>query len=99
MIGYIFETTNNKTGEKYLGKNYAVSFDKNFLGTDDKLIVDIEKYGRPSFTVTMIRPFDSIEELDEVFASMNKPVAEVVEAEPVVEEKPTKRRKRKSAED
>ena len=72
MFGYIFEVTNNKTGETYLGKRYGVTFDKKYFGeeSNDKLAVAIEKYGRPSFSVKMIMPYESPEALDEVFASM-----------------------------
>lgn len=109
MYGYIFEVTNNKTGETYIGKRYAVSFDKHYLGETmiDKLAVDIEKYGRPAFSVKMLMPFDTPEAIDEVFASMQKPVKApkkqeekkveepVVEEKPVEEVKPKKGRKKK----
>lgn len=81
MIGYIFETTNKKTGETYLGKRYAVSFDKNFLGDMDDLAVAIEKYGRPSFEVKMLRPCETQKQLDEAFEAMNKSAKKVVVTE------------------
>ena len=72
MFGYIFEITNNKTGEKYLGKRYGVTFDKKYLGEDvnEKLAVAIEKYGRPSFVAKMIMPYESKEAIDAAFAEM-----------------------------
>ena len=86
MYGYIFEVTNNKTGETYLGKRYAVSFDKNYFGEveNDKLAIAIEKYGRPSFSVKMIMPFESPEAVDAAFAEMqpNKSTKTVVKATP-----------------
>ncbi len=100
MYGYIFEVTNNKTGDTYLGKRYAVSFDKNYFGEADnaKLAVAIEKYGRPTFSVKMLMPFDTQEAIDAVFAEMDKSAKKVVvRATPdkvddskmeVVEEKP-----------
>ena len=80
MQGYIFEVTNNKTGETYLGKRSAVAFDKTYFGEVDneKLAIDIEKYGRPAFSVKMIRPFETVEALNEVFAEMDKPVKKVI---------------------
>ena len=103
MIGYIFETTNTKTGETYVGKRYAVTFDKTYLGDDDNLAVAIEKYGRPSFEVKMLMPFESQEKLDAAFAEMAKPSkkAKVVEesVEEPVEEKPARTRKKKVAEE
>jgi len=100
MYGYIFEVTNNKTGDTYLGKRYAVSFDKNYFGEADnaKLAVAIEKYGRPAFSVKMLMPFDTQKAIDAVFAEMDKSAKKVVvRATPdkvddskmeVVEEKP-----------
>ena len=97
MYGYIFETTNTKTGEKYLGKRYAVSFDKKYLGedADRKLSLDIEKYGRIYFEAKMIMPYETQAALDEAFNAMQKSVKKpvvkkeekpVVKAEPKVEE-------------
>lgn len=114
MYGYIFETTNTKTGETYLGKRYAVGFDKNYFGEEnnDALAVAIEKYGRPAFTVKMIMPFETQAAVDEAFAEMAKPAkktkAKVTEdtpeeepaQEPVVEEqKPAKRGRKKKTEE
>lgn len=91
MFGYIFETTNKKTGETYLGKCYSVKFNKNLLGVDNALI---EKYGKENFSVKMIRAFEEQEVLDWVFDDMtksNKPVSnEPVESK--VENKPRKKR-------
>lgn len=104
MVGYIFETTNTKTGETYIGKRYAVTFDKNYLGESDNedLAKDIEKYGRPAFSVRMLMPYENTTVLDASFAGLNKkpaktkkeaePVEEVEEA-PVEEKKPTRKKK------
>ena len=114
MYGYIFETTNTKTGETYLGKRYAVSFDKNYFGEENNnaLAVAIEKYGRPAFTAKMIMPYETQAAVDEAFAEMAKPVEKKVKAkkepevevepaqEPVVEEKkPAKRGRKKKTEE
>lgn len=109
MFGYTFETTNKKTGEKYIGKKYAVTFDKNYLGEDEKLAVAIEKYGRPSFEVKMIMPYESPEAVDAAFEELQKSrkpakkQAEPKEKEPeVVAEpvkKPAKRKTKKTEEE
>ena len=78
MIGYIFETTNNKTGDKYIGKRYAVNFDKNYFGevNSDNLSIAIEKYGRNAFSVKMLRAFEDIDSLEKVFMEYAQPVSE-----------------------
>ena len=110
MQGYIFEVTNNKTGETYLGKVGAVSFNKNYFGEENnsKLAVAIEKYGRPSFSVKMIMPYESLAELDYAFAEiqptskkvLEKGTPDVVEDDKmvkaeIVEEAPKKKTTRK----
>ena len=95
MVGYIFEVTNKKTGETYLGKNYSVAFNKNYFGED--AMPAVEKYGKSFFDVKMIMPYDRIEQLDEVFADMQKsrkPAEKEVEEAPVEEVKPKRRRKK-----
>ena len=82
MFGYIFETTNKKTGKTYLGKCYSVKFDKNLLGVDNALI---EKYGKENFSVKMIRAFEEQEVLDWVFDDMTKSTKSNESVEPKVE--------------
>ena len=87
MFGYTFEVTNLKTGNKYLGKRYAASFSKDYFGEQDNdaLAKDIEKYGRPSFEVKMIMPYESPEAVDAAFAELKpveKPKKKVVKEEP-----------------
>ena len=104
MFGYIFETINKKTNEKYIGKRYAVSFDKNYFGEEnnDALAIAIEKYGRPSFEVKMIMPYETQAEVDEAFKAVDvKPAKKVIveENQEVKEVKqPAPRKKRKSEE-
>ena len=91
MFGYIFEVTNKKTGETYLGKRCAVSFDKHYFGEENntKLAIAIEKCGRPAFEVKMIMPYENAKGLEEAFASMQPKVAPkkvVVKETPVVED-------------
>lgn len=104
MFGYTFEVVNKKTGDKYLGKRYAASFNNDYFGEEfnDALAKDIEKYGRPSFEVRMIMPYESIEAVDAAYAELKpieKPkkkvvVEEVPEEKPVEEKKPPKRKKK-----
>ena len=108
MFGYTFEVVNKKTGDKYLGKRYAASFNKDYFGEEfnDALAKDIEKYGRPSFEARMIMPYESIEAVDAAYAELKpveKPkkkevVAEIPEEEVPVEEKKPPKRKKKSEE-
>lgn len=99
MFGYIFEVTNKKTGEKYLGKRCAVTFDKNYFGEEDNeaLAVAIEKNGRPSFEVKMLMPYETPEAIDAAFAEMkpaDKPKKKVVKEEPKEEpEEPVEEKK------
>ena len=107
MFGYTFEVVNKKTGNKYLGKRYAASFSKDYFGEQDNdaLAKDIEKYGRPSFEVKMIMPYETIEAVDAAYtelAPVAKPkkkevveeVQEEVPEEAPVEKKPPKRKKK-----
>ena len=102
MIGYIFETTNKQTGETYIGKCYAVTFNKNYFGEDAEKAV--EKYGKSAFEVKMLMPYDDIAKLDKAFEEMSKSrkpaekeevKEEVVEEE--VKEKPAPRKRRTKA--
>lgn len=103
MFGYTFEVVNKKTGDKYLGKRYAASFNKDYFGEEfnDALAKDIEKYGRPSFEARMIMPYESIEAVDAAYAELKpvekpkkKVVVEEVPEEKPVEKKPPKRKKK-----
>ena len=94
MIGYIFETTNTKTGKTYLGKRYAVSFDKNYLGEvdSDELAKDIEQYGRPTFAVKMLMPFEDPAKLENALAEMSKKSVKTA-VEPEEDKKPGRKKK------
>lgn len=100
MIGYIFEVTNKKTGETYLGKCYSVFFNKNYFGEDAE--PEVQKLGKSMFDVKMIMPYERVELLDEAFEEMkksHKPLKVATEKEESVEEvKPKRRRTKKSEE-
>lgn len=105
MIGYIFEVTNKKTGEKYLGKCYSVAFNKNYFGENAEEAV--KKYGKSAFDVKMIMPFEDIKVLNAAYASMakaNEPAKEEVKEETPVEEKtaetkPARKKRTKAVEE
>lgn len=97
MVGYIFKVTNKRTGETFIGKNYSVAFNKNYVG--EEVEPEIQKYGISAFEVKMIMPYERIDQLDDAFEEMKKSQKKVVikEEEPV-EEKPKKRRKKSEEE-
>lgn len=95
MQGYIFEVTNKKTGETYLGKVGAVVFNKDYFGEEnnERLAVAIERFGRPSFEVRMLMPYETLDDLEAAFESMKSAErkakkAESKKAEPKKVEKP-----------
>lgn len=96
MFGYIFETTNTKTGKTYFGKRYAVKFDKKFFGDSEEIKADIEKYGTDAFTVKMIMPYDEQKDLDCAFTIYERVEPKIdKKAEKVEEVKPKTTRKKK----
>lgn len=64
MVGYVFLTTNSKTGKKLIGKRLSVGFDKNYFGDNSELQDDIAKYGVSGLSVSMLMPYESIEAVD-----------------------------------
>ena len=75
MYGYTFAVTNNKTGETYIGKRYAVAFDNKYFGEDEneELSKAIEKDGKASFSVKMIMPYETKEAVDYAFNEIKPP--------------------------
>lgn len=89
MLGYIFETTNEVTGKKHYGKVNSVKFMPNFLGDTPEILADISKTGIQYFSVKMIRPCETLAELDECFKQFMSSV----------EETPVKKVRKKKAEE
>lgn len=58
---YIYMTTNNITGMKYIGKHYG-ELDDSYLGSGKKLKLDIDIYGKNSFTKSILFISNSEEE-------------------------------------
>lgn len=66
MYGFIYITTNNINGKKYIGqKAYHMPNWKNYLGSGTHLTRAIKKYGRENFSREIIDEANSKKELDE----------------------------------
>lgn len=64
MYGYIYETTNLIDGKKYIGQHVASEFDPSYKGSGKYLWNAINKHGWSNFSVRMLCPCFSQEELD-----------------------------------
>lgn len=64
MYGYIYETVNLVNGRKYIGQHTSSVFDSNYKGSGKLLRQAFEKYGWDNFSVRMLCPCFSQEELD-----------------------------------
>ena len=53
MQYYIYMTTNNINGMKYIGKHHG-EVDDLYLGSGKKLKEDIDKYGKDNFTKSIL---------------------------------------------
>ena len=62
MFGYIYETTNNINGKKYIGKHKSLRFDNNYLGSGNNLRKAINKYGKENFSVRILEEIDTNQE-------------------------------------
>ena len=62
MFGYIYETTNNINGKKYIGKHKSSTFDTNYLGSGNNLRKAINKYGKENFSVRILEEIDTNQE-------------------------------------
>lgn len=65
MYGYVYKTTNLVNGKIYIGKHHRGQFDPNYYGSGVLLWRAINKYGLANFTVEMLAPCFSLEELNE----------------------------------
>ena len=64
MYGYIYETTNLVNGKKYIGQKKGTRFYPNYKGSGKIIGQAISKYGWDNFSVRMLCPCFSQEELD-----------------------------------
>lgn len=65
MYGFIYITTNLINGKQYIGQHKGDGID-NYLGSGDRLLMAIKKYGRENFKREILEFADSIEELNEL---------------------------------
>jgi len=64
MYGYIYLTTNNINGKRYIGKKVSESFVENYYGSGTYIRKALKKYGKTNFTVAIIEECNSREELN-----------------------------------
>lgn len=64
MYGYIYETTNNVNGKKYIGKRVSNIYDKYYLGSGLLLQKALDKYGRENFSQIILEECYSNDELN-----------------------------------
>ena len=65
MYGYIYETTNQINGKKYIGKRVSSTFDKYYLGSGKLLRNAIDKYGFNNFKCIVLQECYGNEELND----------------------------------
>lgn len=65
MYGYVYLTTNNITGKKYIGQHKSNSFDTKYYGSGIYIRRAIEKYGIENFDCQILCECFSREELNE----------------------------------
>ena len=64
-FGYIYMTTNNINGMKYIGQHKSSVLDTNYKGSGDLLKPDLMEYKRQNFSVELLEWCESQEQLDE----------------------------------
>lgn len=64
MYGYIYITTNNINGMKYIGKHKSDKFDCKYLGSGILLRKAIKKYGIENFKVELLQSAETLKELN-----------------------------------
>lgn len=66
MIGYIYKTTNLKTGKIYIGQHLAESFEpEKYIGSGCLFKKILERDGRESFICELLKECDTLQELNE----------------------------------
>ena len=66
MYGYIYETTNNITGDVYIGQKKSNIFIHNYYGSGNNIKEQIKKYGKENFSTSLLKEADSKEVLDQL---------------------------------
>ena len=65
MYGFIYITTNLINGKQYIGQHKGDGND-DYLGSGDRLVMAIKKYGKQNFKREILEFADSVEELNEL---------------------------------
>lgn len=63
MYGYVYKTTNNINGKKYIGQKKG-EFNNSYKGSGTRLKLAIEKYGKENFKVELIKEAYTQDELN-----------------------------------
>lgn len=74
MVGYIFKAENSVTKKTYIGKYLSVSFNRKYIGDNPGVIADVEQYGANTFTVSMIKAFETVKDCEMAYAEFVKAV-------------------------
>lgn len=64
MYGYVYLTTNNVNGKKYIGQHKASKFSENYKGSGTLLRAAFKKYGKENFSVSILQECNTIEDLN-----------------------------------
>ena len=63
MYHILYKTTNNKTGEYYVGVHSTSNLKDGYLGSGKKLVEAVQKHGRTAFSRTILSIHDNRLEL------------------------------------
>lgn len=74
MVGYIFKAENSVTKKTYIGKYLSVSFNRKYIGDNPGVLADVEQYGANTFTVSMIKAFETVKDCEMAYAEFVKAV-------------------------
>lgn len=71
MFGYIYITTNNVTGQQYIGKHNAPAFDSSYIGSGVLLEEAIKQFGRDNFSCQILEPVNNVNTICESLLELN----------------------------
>ena len=74
MIGYIFKAENSVTKKTYIGKHLSVSFNRKYIGDNPGVLADAEQYGANTFTVSMIKAFETVKDCEMAYDEFVKAI-------------------------
>lgn len=64
MYGYIYLTTNNINGKKYIGQHKASRFSESYKGSGKLLQAAFKKYGKDNFSTEILQECNNVEDLN-----------------------------------